>query len=171
MAIHSCILAWKIPWTEEPGGLQSMGSQRVGHDWATNAFTFFWSMFPHWLFPCLLHQSRPPSSPLSSLHIVIFLLLLSTQNVFSFLAWFSLPGMPIHASLKGSLILSTLGLASALHLIRNVFQITAALAASSRFSQSWHCLYPSFHYPVYEWVLVICLIVSADFLKCKFIED
>ena len=29
---HSSILAWKIPWTEEPGGLQSMGSQRVGHD-------------------------------------------------------------------------------------------------------------------------------------------
>ena len=32
MATHSKILAWKIPWTEEPGGLQSMGSQRVGHD-------------------------------------------------------------------------------------------------------------------------------------------
>ena len=32
MAIHSSIAAWKIPWTEEPGGLQSMGSQRVGHD-------------------------------------------------------------------------------------------------------------------------------------------
>ena len=32
MAIHSSILAWEIPWTEEPGGLQSMGSQRVGHD-------------------------------------------------------------------------------------------------------------------------------------------
>ena len=32
MAIHSSILAWKIPWTEEPGRLQSMGSQRVGHD-------------------------------------------------------------------------------------------------------------------------------------------
>ena len=32
MATHSSILAWKIPWTEEPGGLQSMGSQRVGHD-------------------------------------------------------------------------------------------------------------------------------------------
>ena len=32
MATHSCILAWKIPWTEEPGRLQSMGSQRVGHD-------------------------------------------------------------------------------------------------------------------------------------------
>ena len=31
---------WKIPWTEDPGGLQSMGLQRVGHDWATNTFTF-----------------------------------------------------------------------------------------------------------------------------------
>ena len=32
MTNHSSILAWRIPWTEEPGGLQSMGSQRVGHD-------------------------------------------------------------------------------------------------------------------------------------------
>ena len=32
MATHSRTFAWKIPWTEEPGGLQSMGSQRVGHD-------------------------------------------------------------------------------------------------------------------------------------------
>ena len=32
MATHSIILAWRIPWTEEPGRLQSMGSQRVGHD-------------------------------------------------------------------------------------------------------------------------------------------
>ena len=32
MATHSSTLAWKSPWTEEPGGLQSMGSQRVGHD-------------------------------------------------------------------------------------------------------------------------------------------
>ena len=34
MATHSSILSWKIPWTEESGGLQSMGSQRVGHDLA-----------------------------------------------------------------------------------------------------------------------------------------
>ena len=42
MAPHSSALAWKIPWTEEPGGLQSMGSLRVGHDWATSLsiFTF-----------------------------------------------------------------------------------------------------------------------------------
>ena len=36
MAIHSSTIAWKIPWTEEPGRLQSMGSQRVGHNWATS---------------------------------------------------------------------------------------------------------------------------------------
>ena len=36
MATHSSILVWRIPWTEEPDGLISMGSQRVGHDWATN---------------------------------------------------------------------------------------------------------------------------------------
>ena len=39
MATHSSILAWRIPWAEEPDGLQFMGSQRVGHDWATNTFT------------------------------------------------------------------------------------------------------------------------------------
>ena len=36
MTTYSSILAWRIPWKEEPGGLQSMGSQRVGHDWVTN---------------------------------------------------------------------------------------------------------------------------------------
>ena len=40
MATHSSILVWRIPWEEEPGGLQSKESQRVGHDWATNTFTF-----------------------------------------------------------------------------------------------------------------------------------
>ena len=40
MATHSSILAWRIPWTEEPGGLQSMGSPRVGHNSETNTFTF-----------------------------------------------------------------------------------------------------------------------------------
>ena len=40
MATHSSILAWRIPWAEEPGRLQSMGIQRVGHDWENNTFTF-----------------------------------------------------------------------------------------------------------------------------------
>ena len=35
MATHSSILAWKVPWTEEPDGLQSLGLQRVGHNWVT----------------------------------------------------------------------------------------------------------------------------------------
>ena len=39
MATHSSILAWRVPWTEEPCGLQSMGSQRVGHDLVTNTHT------------------------------------------------------------------------------------------------------------------------------------
>ena len=39
MAIHSSVLTWRIPWTEEPGGLQSMKSQRVGHNWAADTLT------------------------------------------------------------------------------------------------------------------------------------
>ena len=38
MATHSSVLAWRVPWTEEPSGLQSMGSQRVGHDGAHMCF-------------------------------------------------------------------------------------------------------------------------------------
>ena len=41
MTTHSSILAWKIPWTEEPDWLQSIGSQRVGHNWATNTWDLF----------------------------------------------------------------------------------------------------------------------------------
>ena len=51
MALHSSILAWKIPWTEEPSRLQSMGSQRVGHDWATSLrfkpLAAWWGSCPH----------------------------------------------------------------------------------------------------------------------------
>ena len=45
MAPHSSTLAWKIPWAEEPGGLHSMGSLRVRHDWATSLSLF---TFLHW---------------------------------------------------------------------------------------------------------------------------
>ena len=45
MAPHSSTLAWKIPWTEEPGRLQSMGLLRVGQDWATSLSLF---TFMHW---------------------------------------------------------------------------------------------------------------------------
>ena len=46
MAAHSSILAWKIPWMEEPGRLQSMGSQRVGHDLMTSLSLSFFFFFP-----------------------------------------------------------------------------------------------------------------------------
>ena len=45
MAPHSSTLAWRIPWTEEPGGLQSLGLLRVRHDWATSLSLF---TFMHW---------------------------------------------------------------------------------------------------------------------------
>ena len=63
MGTHSSILAWRIQWTEEPGELQSTGSQRVGHNWATNTHTFsYWVsplvvsgyLRPHGLYPTRL---------------------------------------------------------------------------------------------------------------------
>ena len=73
MAPHSSTLAWKIPWMEEPGGLQSIGSLRVGHDWATSLsiFTFHFhalekEMATHssvlaWRIPGMEEPSRLPS--------------------------------------------------------------------------------------------------------------
>ena len=61
MSIHSNILAWKIPWTEEPSRLQSMEWQRVGHDRATSfSFSFFLciginSLLNPWRFPCMTY--------------------------------------------------------------------------------------------------------------------
>ena len=56
MAPHSSTLAWKIPWIEESGRLQSMGSLRVGHDWANFTFTFY--------FRALEKEMATPSSVL-----------------------------------------------------------------------------------------------------------
>ena len=64
MATHSSILAWEIPWTEESGGLQSMGSQRVRHDWVTSSY--FSVRFSSVAQSCLtlqpheLQHTRPP---------------------------------------------------------------------------------------------------------------
>ena len=55
MATHSSSLAWKIPWTEERGRVQSMGSQRVGHDWVTSLYIY---MFTHVLYLFLLYTGR-----------------------------------------------------------------------------------------------------------------
>ena len=84
MATHSSILAWRIPWTEEPGGLQSMGSQRDGHDWAINtnsvwvsvasyscqhSVLFSRSVVSDSLWPYELQHARPPCpSPTPGVH-------------------------------------------------------------------------------------------------------
>ena len=62
MANHSSILAWRIPWTKKPGGLQSMGSQRIGHDGVSNLHLHF--------------THRAPGGVLNVLYIVIYLILL-----------------------------------------------------------------------------------------------
>ena len=70
MATHSSILAWKIPWTEEPGRLQSMGCQRVGHNLATEhkkvrSYNTFAIHFLRWSQCCCLQDlvSNDPSCP------------------------------------------------------------------------------------------------------------
>ena len=64
MATHSSVLAWRIPGTGEPGGLPSMGSHRVGHDWsnlaAAAAVQFSGSVVSHSLWPHGLQHARPP---------------------------------------------------------------------------------------------------------------
>ena len=56
MVTHSSILAWRIPWSKKPGRLQAMGSQRVGHDWATSLHSkqvlFLEPPFPHFCVFC-----------------------------------------------------------------------------------------------------------------------
>ena len=56
MATHCSMLAWRIPWTEEPGRLQSMGLQRVRHYWAhIHTHTFFFILFPIMVYHRILH--------------------------------------------------------------------------------------------------------------------
>ena len=62
MTIHSSTIAWKIPWREEPGRLQSMGSQRVGHDWAISLTL---SLKPVWIMFSITCNERVPTAVLS----------------------------------------------------------------------------------------------------------
>ena len=86
MAPHSSTLAWKIPWTEEPGRLQSMGSLRVGHDWATSLslFTFMWWRRKWQPTPVFLpgeSQGREPGGlPSVGLHSQTWLTCLSSSS-------------------------------------------------------------------------------------------
>ena len=61
MATHSSILVWKIPWMEEPGSLQSMGSHRIGHNWSTSlslSLVNNWFFFTNYCYSGNIHQFK-----------------------------------------------------------------------------------------------------------------
>ena len=89
MATYSSILAWRIPWTEEPSGLKSMGLQRVRHGWVTNTFTF--SHFKDH-FSCLISfkSNFPVSLGSSELHHIAsvnYLFVSISQSVYFACNW------------------------------------------------------------------------------------
>ena len=59
-APHSSTLSWKTPWTEEPGGLQSMGSRRVSHNWATSLSLFTFTFHFHFSLSCIGERNGNP---------------------------------------------------------------------------------------------------------------
>ena len=82
MATHSWILAWRIPWTEEPGGPQSMGSQRVRHDWVTNEmvnlfirYTFYFRMYL-----LIMLQLSPTEQDVTMELVFVFVFWFRTSN-------------------------------------------------------------------------------------------
>ena len=108
MATHPSTLAWEIPWTEEPSRLQSVGSRRVGHDWATSLSLF---TFMHWrrtwqptpvFFPGKSHgrgslvgchlRGRTESDTTEQLHVYFHALEKDMATHSSVLAW-RIPGM------------------------------------------------------------------------------
>ena len=118
MATHSSILAWEIPQTEEPGELQSMGSQRVGHDWATKNHCFktrpmrsisgdLHDLEAAYLFCFFSYQEQPPSVafnfltteslhmlwsfPLPGMLFTLLFYLVSAQYFFLFVCLISFP--------------------------------------------------------------------------------
>ena len=72
IATHSSILAWRISWMEEPGRLQSTGSQRVGHDWATSLYLNFRFLFELLNFSLSTSRRLPPQKPLKEVIHVLF---------------------------------------------------------------------------------------------------
>ena len=71
MATHSNILAWKIPWTEKPGGLKSMGLQRVRHDWTANILLWRQRIQKLAVLTCMPHQAPMSHLLLTDAHVVL----------------------------------------------------------------------------------------------------
>ena len=103
MATHSLILAWRIPWTEDPGGLQSIGSQRVGHDWVTKHSTtqslfilLNWNFMPlisNSPFPLLLVHGNHESTLILWIWLLHILHINENIQCLSFCEWLISPSI------------------------------------------------------------------------------
>ena len=105
MATHSNILAWRIPWTEEPGGLQSTVWKRIKHDWVTQRSTAQWAMQGH-LSVSLALNSKPRGDSMSfssrSLFAICWERDLNRAAWISF--WFCLQTMPLWGEMTLSIL-------------------------------------------------------------------
>ena len=135
IATHSSILAWRIPWTKEPGGLQSMGSLRVGHNWVTYTYNqivrtvtcelFLWIFFLYrvlWygtMQTCLfsdlqIHNAAYSSSPFwylkCTLELNIYQNESSCRRSVALCQWISLPSIHLHKPQTQELTENTLTL-------------------------------------------------------------
>ena len=86
MEIHSSILAWRIPWTVKPDGLQSMGWQRVGNDWAINTFTFTFHLGKS-LGTCLNSSCKQMNELQNNITLYLFNVYISTLLVQQLFIW------------------------------------------------------------------------------------
>ena len=101
MATHSSILAWEISWTEEPGGLQSMGLRRAGHNWASKLQLGAWKEISFWFSDIYsvfnnplykqphAHTCTPSSHQLKILLYTIIVLILDSIYIFFKMIWFA----------------------------------------------------------------------------------
>ena len=118
MPTHSSIFAWRIPWTEKPGDLQSIGSQRVGHDWSDLAHVHMqlqlckhYSFFSYLLFLLLFILALFTSLIFVSLVVLLFFLIIM---------WFYLFSLEHHAFVFISEIISSMTSISTLNLIHRL---------------------------------------------------
>ena len=98
MATHSSILAWRIPWTEDPGRLQSMGSQKVGHNWVTNINSLIDSEFSPWFTKLLKGQAWKKGMVFIQNHLAraFFLTLVCWPHVENSASFMGLAPVPTH---------------------------------------------------------------------------
>ena len=151
MATHSSILAWRIPWREEPGGLQSMGSQRVRHDWATNTHLYYFlDLTSKWLtlpFKVKIFCQAPPSSDEGYCRRSQeeWAWRGREENVYTQRLWAPVD-QPARVGLVVSVYLSVCGKPRALHPFAFHRHSLTKFAFASRRAKGWQCVRASIMY-------------------------